>query len=270
MKKFVAPLIWSIIGTILVLWSISSSGPLYAFWDSSSVTITLFGSMSAVFISFPFEEIKLVPGVLKELLFEAEDSRVEMVQTFVELSRKSRVNGILSIEDDIQELDNQMMANGIQMIVDGKDAEAIKKQLTLEIDFVEQNYEVAPLFLSKWGEFAPAFGMIGTLIGLIVMLGELDDPSMIGTGMAVALLTTFYGSFLSNLVFLPLATNVQQLIAEKMITYDIILEGILAMQEGQNPRDLEERLKVYLNAAEQLEMDTSESVAIGNFEKQEG
>lgn len=269
MKKILTPLIWSIVGTGLVIWSIASSGPLTAFWDTPSVIITFFGSMAALFASFPFDEIKKIPKILKEVLFDSEVSRVILVQSFNELSKKARVNGILSIESDVETIENPMLARGIQMIVDGKDGEAIKDQLELEIDLIEEGYQAAPLFLNKWGEFAPAFGMIGTLIGLVVMLGELDDPSTIGTGMAVALLTTFYGSFLANLVFLPLAGNIEQLIESKMTSYEIILEGITSMQEGQNPRDIEEKLKAYLSIEELVEYETSEPPVFSKLRSQE-
>lgn len=269
MKKIIGPLIWAIVGTALVVWSIASSGPLGAFWDAPSIVITLFGSMAALFMSLPSEQIKKVPSVLKELFVADDDDRVEMVQIFSELSKKARVQGILSIENDIETVENPLLKKGVQMIVDGKDGEAIKSQLELEIDMIEESYDIAPLFLNKWGEFAPAFGMIGTLIGLIVMLGELDDPSSIGTGMAVALLTTFYGSFLANLVFLPLASNIEQLISDKMVSYEIVLEGVTSMQEGQNPRDIEERLKAYLTTKELAEFEVSEPVILGNLENQE-
>lgn len=270
MKKLITPLIWSAVGVGLVIWSITSSGPLSAFLHVPSIIITLFGSMSALFVSIPFDEVKKIPKVFKELLIEEDISRVDLVQAFSELSKKARINGILSIEKEVESIENPMLARGIQMIVDGKDGDAIKSQIELEIDLIEENYQVAPLVLNKWGEYAPAFGMIGTLIGLIVMLGELNDPSTIGTGMAVALLTTFYGSFLANLVFLPMAGNIEQLIEAKMISYEIILEGVTSMQEGQNPRDIEEKLKAYLTTQELAELETSEAVSLGRLGSQEG
>ena len=269
MKKILTPLIWSIVGMALVIWSITSSGPLTAFLHAPSLIITLFGSMSALFMSFPFDEMKKIPKIIKEVLIDSDVSRVELVQAFNELSKKARINGILSIESDVETIENPMLARGIQMIVDGKDGEAIKNQLELEIDLIEEGYQAAPLFLNKWGEYAPAFGMIGTLIGLIVMLGELEDPSTIGTGMAVALLTTFYGSFLANLIFLPLAGNIEQLIEQKMTSYEIILEGVTSMQEGQNPRDIEEKLKAYLTPEELVAYETSEPMEFSRLENQE-
>lgn len=269
MKKILTPLVGMIIGFILVFWSISSSGPIAAFIDIPSLVITLFGSMSAVMISFPLDEILKVPKVMKELLIESEDNRVEIVHLFTEFSKKSRVNGVLSIEDDIRDLENETMFKGLQMVVDGKEGDIIRSQMELEMDLTEARYDTAPALFSKWGEFAPAFGMIGTLIGLVVMLGELDDPSLIGSGMATALLTTFYGTMLANLIFLPLADNMKKLAASKMITYEIIYEGVIAMQEGQNPRDIEEKLKSFLSPKELAEMETSDSISLDNLQKQE-
>lgn len=269
MKKLFMPIIGMIVGLALVFWSITSSGPLEAFIDGPSLVITLFGSFSAVIISFPIDKIKIVPKVIKELLIDQEDNRIEVVQLFTEFSKKARVNGVLSIEEDIQGLENEAMLRGLQMVVDGKEGEIINSQMELEMDLTEERYEIAPTMFNKWGEFAPAFGMIGTLIGLIIMLGELDDPSMIGSGMATALITTFYGTMLANIVFLPLATNMAQLVAEKMVTYEIILEGVKSMQEGQNPRDIEEKLKSYLSLQELREMELSEPISLENIQKQE-
>src|SRR5699024_11296866 len=118
--------------------------------------------------------------VVKELLIDREDSRVEIVQLFSEYSKETRMNGVLSIEGDVQRLENEAMHRGLQMVVDGKEGEIVTSQMELEMDLAEDRYESAPNLFNKWGEFAPAFGMIGTLIGLVIMLGELDDPSLIG------------------------------------------------------------------------------------------
>lgn len=269
MKKIIVPFLGMIIGLALVFWSITSSGPLGAFINGPSFVITFFGSMSAVIISIPFDKLKSIPRVMKELLIGHEDSRVEIVQLFTEFSKKARVNGVLSIEDDVQRLENDAMHRGLQMVVDGKEGEIVSSQMELEMDLTEERYASAPDLFNKWGEFAPAFGMIGTLIGLIIMLGELDDPSMIGSGMATALVTTFYGTMLANIVFLPFASNMKLLIDEKMVTFEIIFEGVTAIQEGQNPRDIEEKLKSYLSTQELREMDLSEPISLENLQKQE-
>lgn len=269
MKKLLSPLIGIFIGIFLVFAAISSSGPLGGFIDIPSIVITFFGSMSAVFISFPLSDFSKFPKIIKELMIDEDDNRVELVQSFIELSKKSRVHGILSIEEDIQTTNNKMLQNGLQMVIDGKDGESVREQLELEIDLTEDKYKSAPSILSKWGEYAPAFGMIGTLIGLIVMLGELNDPSTIGSGMATALVTTFYGTVLANLVFLPLASNLEQLAAEKIVTSEIVLEGVISIQEGQSPRDIEEKLKTFLTTKELSEIAAKETELFGKLENQE-
>lgn len=269
MKKLITPIIGMLIGFFLVFWSISSSGPLAAFIDPGSIVITFFGSMAAVAISFPVDNMKKIPSVIKELMIDQGDNRIEIIQLFSELSKKSRLNGVLSIEGDIQELANSTMQKGLQMVIDGKDGEIIKAQMELEMDLTDERYDIAPSLLNKWGEFAPAFGMMGTLIGLIVMLSELNDPSTIGIGMSTALITTFYGTILANLVFNPLASNLSSLAEDKLVTYEIVIDGVISMQEGQTPRDIEEKLKSYLSVQELSEMETSEPIILGNLQNQE-
>src|SRR5699024_7677996 len=218
MKKIVVPFFGMISGLVIVIWSIMSSGLLSAFLDGPSFVIIFFGSMSAVLISIPFDKIKGIPRVMKELLIDREDSRVEIVQLFIEFSKKTRMNGVLSIEGDVQRLENEAMHRGLQMVVDGKEGEIVTSQMELEMERAEDRDDSAAGLFGNWSEFAPAFGMIGTLIGLIMMLGELDDPSLIESGIVTALITTFYGIMLANLDFLPFPSSMKLLIAEKMVT----------------------------------------------------
>lgn len=269
MKNILAPIIGAIVGLGLVIWSIMSAGSIGSFIDVPSLVIVLFGSMAAVFTSIPLTDILGVPRAMKDL-FASGDDRVEMVQTIVELSRKARQNGILSIEEDIQAQDNELLVTGLQMVIDGKDGDSILEFLELQMESIEEEYSLAPMVFSRWGEYAPAFGMTGTIVGLIIMLGELDDPSTIGTGMATALITTLYGTVLANIIFLPLATNLQGLANEKLQINEIILEGILSIQEGQNPRDIEDKLKTYLSDAEMKVFDTDEETSTDELRRQEG
>src|SRR5699024_366768 len=142
MKNILTPIIGMLIGFVLVFWSISSSGPLAAFIDVPSIVITFFGSMAAVGISFPIQNMLKIPSVIKELMLDQGDNRVEIIQLFAELSKKSRMNGVLSIEEDIQELENSTMQKGLQMVIDGKDGETIKAQMELEMDLTSERYEI--------------------------------------------------------------------------------------------------------------------------------
>ena len=270
MKKVGLPLIFTIIGFALVIWSITSSGTLSAFYDVPSLVITFFGSLAALFISFPIDDMLSTPKVMRELLFSPDENRVGVVSTFVELSRKARQNGLLAIENDLENIDNEMMVHSVQMVVDGKDVDTIQSVMDVQLDEIEERLSLPTAVFNKWGEFAPAFGMIGTLIGLIIMLGELDDPSTIGSGMSTALLTTFYGSMLANIAFIPLASNLERLAEEKMVTNDIIVTGTISLQEGLNPRDLEQKLRSYLTPEELAQLESGEVETEMNLGRQEG
>ncbi len=250
MKKNIWPTIGLITGIIVIIWSIKIAGEDVSFVDIPSVLITFIGSFCAILISFPFKSIIKIPSVLKTLLFMPKDDRVTIVQLFGDLSRKARQNGLLSLEDDIEGLDNDLLATGLQMVVDGVEADRIREILELELDSIERRHRIGQDVFSKWGELAPGFGMLGTLIGLIIMLSKLDDPSIIGSGMATALLTTFYGSLSANLLFLPIASNLKLQTDEEIFTGELIIDGVLEIQIGSNPRIIEEKLVTYLSPAE--------------------
>ena len=236
-----------ITGVILIVWSIQRSGNLGMFWNVESVMITLGGSFCALLVSFPFKTLKGIPKRLKLLVASAQDNREELLELLTELAKKSRKEGLLALEDDIAEMDSEFLASGLQMVVDGVEPDTIKELMELKMDTMDRRHRSGQAVFLKWGDLAPGFGMLGTLIGLIIMLVDLDDPSAIGVGMAVALVTTFYGSFLANLIFLPIASNLSEQTDEELFTYSMILDGVLQIQAGTNPRLLEERLMSYLS-----------------------
>ena len=251
MKKNMLPLTGLLAGIILIVWSITMSGNISNFIHIPSLIITIFGSFSALMISFPFKALRNIPNTLKLLFASAHDDRHGLIQLFSDLSRKARRDGLLALEDDLIDMDDQFLVSGIQMVVDGVEPDAIRELLELKLDTTERRHSSGQEVFTKWGELAPAFGMIGTLIGLIVMLSDLKDPDAIGIGMATALITTFYGSFFANLVFIPIANNLSAQTEEEMFTGQMIIEGILGIQAGSNPRILEERLMTYLSPREQ-------------------
>lgn len=250
MKKNIWPTLGLIAGFIMIIWSIKMAGDKVSFIDIPSVMITFGGSFCALLISFPFKMIIKIPSILKLLLISPKDDRVSLIMLFSELSKKARQNGLLSLEDDINEADNELLTSGLQMVVDGVEPDRIREILELDLDSIERRHRIGQEVFSKWGELAPGYGMIGTLIGLIIMLAELDDPSTIGSGMATALITTFYGSLAANLIFLPIASNLKCQTDEEIFTGELIIDGILEIQAGSNPRILEERLETYLSPEE--------------------
>lgn len=251
MKKNLIPLMALFVGFSLIIIAIAiDEGSLLLFWSIPSLFITLLGSFCALMVSFPFKYLKSVPALIKQIFLVSNDSKIELVSLFSDLSRKARREGLLSLEDEILEYEDEFLKRGLQMVVDGIEPETIKDILELEIETTENRHGTGQDIFRAWGELAPAFGMIGTLIGLIIMLSDLDDPSNIGKGMATALITTFYGSLFANLVLVPIANNLKAQTDEELFTREMMIEGILAIQSGINPRIVEEKLMTYLSPQE--------------------
>lgn len=250
MKKNIMPTIGFTLGIILILWSITMNGSLANFIDTPSILITLLGSFCALMISFPMKTLINIPSILKVLLLTPKDNREELVVLFSDLARKARKDGLLALEDDINTITDDFLVSGLQMVIDGVEPDVIRDILELKLDTIERRHRSGQEVFEKWGELAPAFGMLGTLIGLIIMLAKLDDPSAIGSGMATALITTFYGSLLANLILIPIASNLSVQTDEELFVGEMIIEGILEIQAGSNPRILEEKLMTYLSPEE--------------------
>lgn len=252
MGKSYSAVMGLVAGAFLIVYSIMTSGDIKNFVDIPSLIITLGGSFCALLISFPARDLMKVPKILKLLVNKPESDRKKLILLFSEMARKARKNGLLSLEDDIATMEDEFLVSGLQMVVDGIDPDVIREILTLKMETTERRHRMGQSIFSKWGELAPAFGMIGTLIGLIVMLANLQDSASIGTGMAVALITTFYGSFLANLVFIPIANNLSVQTDEEMLSKEMAIEGIIEIHAGTNPRILEEKLMTYLSPEEHL------------------
>ena len=258
MKKMDMLTVFGIIsGLLLVLWSILSKGSLAIFYDPASLMITVGGSFSALLIRFQFEQVKMVFNVTKNAFFTEVSSIGDIISEFVRLGQKARREGLLSLEDDIQEMTDPFTKKGLQMVVDGLAPEIIKDILYTELDSLESRHRMGQELFKFWGALAPAFGMIGTLIGLILMLVSLDDPAAIGPGMAVALLTTFYGALLANLVFIPIAGKLAMRTEAEISAKEAVIEGVLSIQSGINPRLLQEKLKAFISPKEKEFLETN-------------
>ena len=173
-------------------------------------------------------------------------SNEEIIDIFANLARKARREGLLGLEDDIERLEDPFYQKGIRLMVDALDPDLIKDILETEMHYTGERHELGQRVFKTWGGLAPAFGMIGTLIGLIQMLAKLDDPSSLGPAMALALLTTFYGSLLANLILLPMAGKLELRSEQELLAKELILEGVIGIQSGMNPRILEEKLKAFI------------------------
>lgn len=235
-----------LVSWILVVGAMASGGNLGAYIDFPSILITVGGTVGAVVVSFPGDKLKSMGGVIKSAFVAREPNLLGMVQTIVSFAEKARREGLLALESDIAELDDEFLKKSIQLVVDGTDPELVKAILDTEIGILEDRHSGNKAILDAVAELAPAYGMIGTLIGLIAMLGNLQDVSALGPGMAVALITTMYGSMMANMFAIPTAKKLAARSSKEIVSMELMVEGILAIQAGENPRIVEEKLKVFL------------------------
>jgi chemotaxis protein MotA len=253
MKKFdLMSAIGIVVGGALVVFAVVSEGDLRAFWNPSGIMITVGGSFGALMVSFRLDEIKTVLQVTRKVFVRQDESLLDLHSRFVELAQKARREGLLVLEDELDQIEDPFFRNGLQMVIDGFEPDNIRNIMNAELSSLEGRHELGQSLYRTWGALAPSFGMIGTLIGLVLMLSRLDDPSAIGPGMAVALLTTLYGSLLANLVFLPMAGKLAIYSQEEIRMKEIIIEALLALQSGINPRLLQEQIKSYFSPAEKM------------------
>ena len=240
-------------GLGLILMGMINDEGLGMFWDVSSIFITVGGSLSATLMTSSMEDVKNFIPVIVQSFKEIKVSNIDIINQFSSLAKRARKEGLLSLEEEISNLDDEFLKKGLQMVVDGIEPETIKEILELEISEMEDRHANNAGVISTWGAFAPAFGMLGTLIGLIQMLVSLNDASKIAGGMGKALITTFYGSLLANSICNPIATKLAKKNTKEVKNREMMLEGILAIQSGVNPRIVEEKLVTYLNPKDKAE-----------------
>ena len=244
-----------ILGISLVLGAIAMGGSIMLFWSLASVMITVGGSFAALLINFQLPQITMVVRVTKAAFLSEVQDMGELVRLFVRLGQKARREGLLALEDELETLNDKFLVNGLQMVIDGLDPELIRDIMETEVTATEQRHKLGQDVFRAWGMLAPAFGMIGTLIGLIQMLSHLDNPARIGPGMAVALITTFYGSLMANLFFIPMAGKLAIRSDAESSLKEAVIEGVLSIQAGTNPRILQEKLKAFISPQEREEME---------------
>ncbi len=243
----IASVIGLILGIGFILFGILTGGSLALFIDVPSMLIVVGGTIGATLINYPLGEVIKVFSVVQKAFLHKELSHLEVIDTLVGFAETARREGILSLEQKAQELDNEFLKKGISLAVDGTEPEYIKEIMTTETDYIAERHSFGAGMFEQMGMFAPAFGMIGTLIGLINMLAHMEDPSSIGPSMSVALVTTLYGAFLANLIFLPISGKLKARSATELLLKEISIEGIMAIQSGDNPRIVEGKLKAFLS-----------------------
>ena len=240
-----------LVGTwALIAWAMMAGGGLGIFIDVPSLVMVGGGSITVVILCFPNKYVKNLITVIKQGFFNKPRSIDQLIVDIVSYAEIARRDGILSLESVTKDLDDDFIVSGIQMAVDGTDPELIEQIMENDLENVIERHGINKGMLDALGKYAPAFGMIGTLVGLVIMLQNMDDPSKIGPGMAVALLTTMYGAVIANAFALPLSDRLARRSGEEVLRKTIIIKGVMAIQSGDNPRIVEQKLRTFLPVSE--------------------
>ena len=242
----------------LVLFGTAVAGlSLLDLWDLPSVLITVGGGVSSTLIQHPLSRIMEVTKFTKFAIFPPSYDMPQIILQMVSFAERARREGLLSLEDDVANLDDPFIKKGIQLVVDGTDPELVRNILETDMANIHSRHEDNAKFWGDMGFFLPAFGMLGTLIGLVQMLKNLGagDPTAIGMGMAAALITTLYGSLLANVVALPLKAKLMLRDAEEMSVKAVMIEGILSIQSGDNPRIVKDKLASFVSPDERTQLE---------------
>ena len=241
-----------VIGTVLIVFVGITPSKLGNFWDLESLAIVVGGALAAVIASYPLGLLKTVVSHFKMLLQGNKYNIAELVNTLEEMAQLARKNGLLALEEKANELDYAFFKQGIMLIVDATEPEEVRSLLENDVDAMAARHEECIGIYDKAAAFSPAFGMIGTLVGLVNMLKGMNldgegGAGDIGPAMATALITTFYGCILAHLIFSPIAKKLSIRNEEELLYKQIMIEGILAIQAGDNPKFLKEKLVTYVS-----------------------
>jgi chemotaxis protein MotA len=239
----------------LVISGIMSGSSLMIFIDVPSMLIVGGGTIGATLVNYPLSHMFGVLRVFKQAFLTKSQSPAQIITQFMEYANRARREGILALEPLLRDIKDDFLRKGLQLTVDGLEPQTIQEILQTEVSYLEDRHEAGANLLATMGSLAPALGMIGTVIGLVQMLQRMSDPSSIGPAMAVALITTFYGALMANLLFNPMSGKLKLRSKEEVLVREMIVEGVLSISKGENPRIIEEKLNSYLPPKERRRAD---------------
>ena len=237
----------------IVIYAMLSGGDIGMFLNAPSLLIVLVGSLFVVLMKFNLGQfLGAIKVAVKAFSFKITPPE-DLIEEVVALADAARKGGLLSLEG--KEVSNRFLNKGIQLLVDGHDADVVRTLLWKDLKQTVERHERGAKIFSAMGDVAPAMGMIGTLIGLVAMLANMDDPKSIGPAMAIALLTTLYGAMFANMIALPVADKLELRRTEEGMTKAMVIDALLAIQAGQNPRIIDSMLKAYLPEGKRADED---------------
>ena len=241
----------------LIMAAILIGSPLMIFIDVPSMLIVIGGTVGVLFVGFPGGVVLGAMKAGRAAVFGRAPAVQDTIKLLSDLSNRARREGLLSLESAAQETSDDFMKRGLLMVVDGHEATAIEEVLYDELDKIEGRHKLNIDVWDSIGAYGPAMGMIGTLIGLVQMLQNMSDPNAIGPAMAVALLTTFYGSLLANILGIPIANKLKSRSAQEISAKTVVAQGLLSILNGENPRFMVDRLNASLAPAERFDVDAA-------------
>ena len=250
----ISTIIGVLLGFVCIIGAIAVGTGAKMFFNVPSLILTIGGMLCATMIHFSLPQFLGIFGIIKKTILAKLPSQQDLIQKMVNYAAINRRDGALALEAEINKLDDHFFAKGLQMLVDGQDSETVREYLQLEIENLQERHSMGKKILEFMGAAAPAFGMIGTLIGLIQMLSNLSDPSGLGVGMATALVTTFYGAFAANLIFIPLAGKLGIYSKAETVSREMISAGICAIAQGENPTVVREKMQAFISHGRRKEI----------------
>lgn len=252
----ISSLIGIISGFGFIIATILLGSGLGLFINIPSILIVVGGTIASLMIANPLSNIFMLGSVLIRIFKFKVEKQEDLIVLLVDISNKARKGGLLSIEGEIKNIEDPFLAKALQMTVDGVQSSSIAAIMQKQMALVKKQHKVGSNMFASMGAYAPAFGMVGTLIGLVQMLASLDDPSTIGPKMAVAMITTFYGAILANLLFIPMADKLKLRSEDEITNMTLLFEGVMSIREGEHPRLLEDKLNVYLSGGSKTETES--------------
>lgn len=249
----------------LVIGFMLEGGHVSSLFEVTAIFIVFGGTIGAVIVSYPFSELKRLPALTMAAFRDPSLNSSEMIVQMVDMATIARREGVLALESHLDDMDaDPLMKEGLQLVIDGSDPELIKEMLEIELDFFERQNEMGAKIFETAGGFSPTMGIIGTVMGLVHVLGNLTDPDTLGPAIAVAFMATLYGVAAANVIYLPIANKLRFRTSQMVTQREMMMEGIMSIQAGENPKMLEKKLLAFLTPEER------EKLQQGRTQRQEG
>jgi chemotaxis protein MotA len=250
----IATVLGVICGFSVIIWTIMHEGSIQLFLNIPAILIVGGGMSCATMIHFSMGQVLGIFGLIKKTLLHKTLPQQELIQQMVNYAAINRRDGALALEQEVGKIKEPFLVKGLQMLIDGQNEESIRELMELEIQYMQERHATGKKILDFMGASCPSFAMVGTLIGLVCMLSNMSNPDEIGAGMAVALVCTFYGALLANLLFLPLGGKLGMHSKSETIVMEMTMEGVCAIARGENPTAVKEKMQVFVSSKRREEV----------------